>query len=365
VTITAPRRAWIAVALAALLTLPALNGLPAMAAPRPVKIIVLGDSYAAGNGAGFYYGPQGCYRSQTGWVEQYAGGLRAAGYQVTLVNRACSGAETHDILNDRVMESASYTIPLLGDRRTDEAAARQMLTGLGLCVAQYPEEERYDISATTTFDGLITAFTFTCTRVLAAQIHAVGSDADLVLMTVGGNDVQFSTLVRDCFVFPTPAGCRATVQRANSLLGVVQERITSTLTAIGGRLNPSARVGLVSYPYLEKSDDFTITSLLPLDSYRAGEEVRKLGRSGDEIQAAAVNAANPALGRHFASFVGGVKGRFAGHEPDGNILLFNPQGWFHEVTSPIPAEWYHLNVFGHAAYANLMLGDPTSGSGGL
>ena len=359
------RRIWVALLLAVILILPALIGVAAVASPRPVNIIVLGDSYAAGNGAGFYYGPEGCYRSQTGWVEQYASGLRAVGYQVTLVNRACSGAETRDILNDRVLGHSSYTIPLLGDRRADEAAARQVLAGLGLCVSQHSPEERYDITATSAFSGLITSFTFTCTRILEAQIDAVDSDADLVLMSVGGNDVHFSTLVRECFVFPTPAGCRASVHTANSLLGTVQERTTSVLTAVGNRLNPRARVGLLSYPYLEKSDDFTLTSLLPLDSYRAGEEVRKLGRRGDEIQAAAVNAANLTLGRNFAGFVGGVKERFAGHEPDGTIVLFNLQGWLYEVTSPIPAEWYHPNVFGHAAYANLMLEDPSFGAGTL
>jgi lysophospholipase L1-like esterase len=365
VTTPSPRRLFVALLLATSTTLGVVGAAPAPAAPRSVKVVLLGDSYAAGNGAGFYDGPEGCYRSRTGWADQYAAGLRVAGYQVTLVNRACSGAETRDILSDRVMGSASHTIPLLGDRRTDEAAARQTLTGLELCVSRYPQEERYDISATSTFNGLLTMFTFTCTRVLAAQIQAAGPDADLVLMTVGGNDIHFSTLVMQCFVLPTPAGCRASVETANGLLGAVKDRITGVMRALGNRLNPSARVGLVSYPYLEKSDDFTLTSLLPPDSYRVGEQVRKLGLRGDEIQSAAVNAANLALGRTFAAFVGGVKERFAGHEPDGTVLLFNPQGWLHEVISPIPHEWYHPNLTGHAEYAKLMLEDPRFGAGGL
>lgn len=354
-----------ALAVAAIVSLIAGSVSHAFAVPRPIKIVVLGDSYAAGNGAGSYQGPKDCFRSGTGWVEQYANGLRAAGYQVTLVNRACSGARTQDIIHDRVMSSASYSIPLLGDRRSDEAAARNVLTGLGLCVSAHPEEERYDVTATSTFNGLLTTFTFTCTRVLAAQINAVGSDADVVLMMMGGNDVHFATLVRECFVLPSPATCRASIQQANSLLGGVRQAMTEVLTAVGSRLNPSARVGLLSYPYLEKSDDFTLISLLPLDSYRAGEKVRKLGRSGDEAQTSAVNAANLILGRSFAHFIGGVKERFAGHEPDGTILLFNLDGWLHEVTTLIPGEWYHPNPHGHAAYSKLMIEDPRFGPGGL
>lgn len=361
---SAPRRSGVALLLAVSLATLA-QASPAMAAPRPIKVVVLGDSFASGNGAGFYHGPEGCYRSSVGWVEQYANGLRAAGYEVTLVNRACSGAETGDILNERVMGTTTHAISLLGDRRADEAAARQTLTGLGLCVTQYPDEERYETTVASVFNGLTTTFTFTCTRMLAPQIQAVDRGVDLVLMAIGGNDVHFATLVRNCFVLPDTAGCRASVQTANRLMGPVQTKVTGVLTAVGRKLKASARVALVSYPYLEMDDGFTVWSLHPPDTYRAGEEIRRLGRSGDEIQAAAVTAANRALERGFADLVAGVKERFAGHEPDGRVLLQNLQGWLHELSSPIPAEWYHLNLTGHAEYTKLMLESSRFGSGGL
>ena len=127
------------------------------------------------------------------------------------------------------------------------------------------------------------------------------------------------------------------------------------LRAIGERSSASTRVGLLSYPYLETTDDFTIQSLLPPHSYRAGEAIRTLGRRGDELQTRAVDAANSALRRRSASFVTGVKDRFAGHEPDGNLVLVNLQGWLHELLSPIPAEWYHPNLIGHEQYARHLL----------
>ncbi|OLE23036.1 MAG: hypothetical protein AUG44_23220 [Actinobacteria bacterium 13_1_20CM_3_71_11] len=39
--------------------------------PRPIKIVQIGDSYSAGNGARDYYGPRGCYRSHSNWAERY------------------------------------------------------------------------------------------------------------------------------------------------------------------------------------------------------------------------------------------------------------------------------------------------------
>jgi lysophospholipase L1-like esterase len=358
-------RSWAAILLAVGLSLATLHPPAAVAAPRPVRVVVLGDSYSSGAGAGFYYGPEGCYRSPHGWVEQYAGGLRGAGYEVTLVNRACSGAETEDILNERVMGRTTHSISLLGDRRADEAAARQTLTGLGLCVTQHPDEERYEITATSTFNGLTTTFTFTCTRMLAPQIQAVDTGTDLVLMTIGGNDIHYAALVRNCFVLSDAAGCRRSVQTAAGLLDAIRNRVAGVLTRLGRRLNSNAQVALVSYPYLEMDDNFTLWSLHPPDTYRAGEEIRKLGRRGDEIQADAATAANRTVGRNFAGFVSGVKERFAGHEPDGRLLLQNLNGWLYELASPIPAEWYHLNPLGHAEYAKLMVGEPRFGAGGL
>jgi lysophospholipase L1-like esterase len=328
---------------------------PAAAAPRQLKVVVIGDSYTAGNGAGWYYGPQGCYRSAAGWAEQYAAGLRSAGFGVSLVNRACSGAETADVVSERVMDSANHPIVLLGDRRADEPAARRLLTSSGLCVSRFPDEERYDITSTSTFNGVVTVFSFTCTRKLAPQIQAVGTDADLVLLTIGGNDVHFSSVVTNCFVIATPAGCRAAVTSANTLLGVVGARITDTLRALGARIKSKARIGLISYPYLEKNDNFTLTTLKPPDTYVAGADIRELGRRGDQTQTASVNAANLAAGRTFAFFQAGVKERFAGHEPDGRLLVTNPEGWLHELASAIPDEWYHPNPAGHFQYAGLLL----------
>ena len=75
------------------------------ALPEPgqsLDVLVVGDSYSAGNGAGgTTYGPEGCYRNTGVWSEKYAAGLRDQGYAVTLRNHACSGGRTPDVHTPR------------------------------------------------------------------------------------------------------------------------------------------------------------------------------------------------------------------------------------------------------------------------
>jgi lysophospholipase L1-like esterase len=73
----------------------------AQAAPacQPLSMVVLGDSYASGTGAGDYQsGTAGnCWRSDNSYAEVVAGQLTAAGRKVALTDVACSGAETADL----------------------------------------------------------------------------------------------------------------------------------------------------------------------------------------------------------------------------------------------------------------------------
>ena len=64
---------------------------------EPLKVVQLGDSYSAGNGARNaagdrnYHGVKGCYRSPTNWGSQFVASLKER-FRVTYINRACSGA---------------------------------------------------------------------------------------------------------------------------------------------------------------------------------------------------------------------------------------------------------------------------------
>lgn len=312
---------------------------PAAAQPQPslgsLKVVLLGDSYAAGNGArnddgGRNYWMEGCYRSPTNWAEQYVRSLTADRFDVTFVNRACSGGVAAEILNPRNM-----------GRVTSFSRSR--------CEPTYPDEEYY----TDVERDLL--FRWHCTRWLRPQIEAVGEDTDLVLLSIGGNDASFATIVQQCFVggFRDPGDCREAVENAEDLLPDIRARIVDVLNHLRARMRPDAKVVLVGYPYLEIDPDYELV-WAPLgferDRYAAGREVRRLGDLGDDMHRGAIAAANGAAGDDFALFVEGVKERFSGHEPSANGT--NPDRWLYEAyETRIAAEWYHYNPQGHREIA--------------
>ena len=173
----------------------------AEAAP-PLKVVQIGDSYSAGNGAGNYYGPKDCYRSSSNWAERYLDTLRAT-YNVKFVNRACSGGVI-DNLTDRRRDglearervrprarSSRRTIPARAMRSTRAATARR----------DYRDDEAYSVTPEyASHESGGTLVSFECARYMEPQIDAVGQDTDIVLLTIGGNDVDFSDIVKQCFV---------------------------------------------------------------------------------------------------------------------------------------------------------------------
>lgn len=295
----------------------------------PLKIVQLGDSYSAGNGARSasgepnYYGVSGCYRSPTNWGGQFAESLKDT-FAVTYLNRACSGAAVDYILNERDMGDIAL-------KNID-----------GSCPSpEYPDEEFYKSTSA-----------FTCSRFIKPQIDAIDNSVDLVLMTMGGNDLGFGTLVEKCFsILRTPAGCRETVDKANAGLEDLENNLVNTFAAIRARLKPGARIAYVSYPYLLLDVEYKLVKRniwnQIVDSYDAGTEIRALGLAGDEHQKAAVERANAAAGEEYIIFYDGTKELFKGHETNPSLLERNPDRWIREFEGLTIVEWYHPNELGH------------------
>jgi lysophospholipase L1-like esterase len=65
----------------------------------PLNIVALGDSYGSGTGAGDYQEgtENGCWRSDNSYSEVTVAALRASGRKVTFTNVTCSGADTADL----------------------------------------------------------------------------------------------------------------------------------------------------------------------------------------------------------------------------------------------------------------------------
>jgi hypothetical protein len=280
----------------------------------PLRIVLMGDSYTAGNGAGGYDGPTDCYRSRGNWGELYRAWLEASGQPATLTNVACSGASTDMLTAPNPRDGDSCALPA---RSADEYFDPQ------------------------------------CRAWLRPQVDAVDSGTDVVLLTMGGNDAGFSDVVLNCFVpgLRSAGGCRARVEHARAVVddpgpGGVTAKLVGALNTIHAKA-PRARVVLVGYPNLVGTG-FAYT-LAGQPGYDAGTAIRALGAAGVAAQRAAVDRVGS-----FARYVG-VAEAFAGHEPEPRITHTNPARWLLEVGDSLSWKtWYHPNPAGHRAYRDVL-----------
>ncbi|MGL5825505.1 MAG: GDSL-type esterase/lipase family protein [Nocardioides sp.] len=307
-----------------------VQGAEPTSTPSSLDVVVLGDSYSAGNGAGSYTEPTDCYRSSRNWAARYTSWLKTQGYLAKLTNRACSGGVTAHFENPRVLNNF---------------APQQT----GRCLRRSPDERVRFV------DGR-------CESSLLPQVEAITPETDLVLFTFGGNDLGFSTIVRDCLevVLREANTCKLAIDAANAKLDALEADLTLILFSIRKKLHPGARVLLAGYPQLIGAGLFTLPSKAPLPPliYDAGAALRKLGDEGRIRQRGAVATVNAAAGEPFVTYVDAIE-PFSTHEP--NPLLAplipagNPQSWiWEEDPSRDRNEWYHPNNQGHTAYANLL-----------
>lgn len=341
---------------------------------KPLKVVLLGDSYAAGNGARNaagdrnYQGVSGCYRSPTNWASQYVKWLKTQAWTPTFVNRACSGGVLNDILNPRSMGDHLIVVPYDSAPVGAPASVVEQAALDSTCKAAHPADEYYTavLESPGVFGHLVR-----CERFLYPQIDAVGKDTDLVLMTGGGNDINFAEIVKQCFApfYRDPGDCRRDVEAAEKEIDQVRIRLTNVLNALAARGREDIKVAVVGYPYLANNDDFELVyrrlGIWESDRYAAAKSVRALGRVGDTKQQAAVDAANSAAGRDFVTFVDEVKSHFAGHEPKPELGTGNPQRWMTEIESRIVVENYHYNAKGHRELAELLQGYGAFGAAGI
>ncbi|WP_168190741.1 SGNH/GDSL hydrolase family protein [Actinomyces qiguomingii] len=283
---------------------------PAAAAPAggSLHVVLLGDSYSSGNGAGDYYGDdRRAYRSRNNWAHRYVDWVNTQNVSATLTNLAHSGAVTDDLL------SAS------------------------------------------------------------GQVAAIPTDTDLVMLTIGGNDVGFADIVSKCFTLGLrdARSCKSKVDSANALMDDVMASTGNILQKIDDRLPDGAQVVLVGYPRLATSRSYVLKNLFGSFSYDAGTGVRRLSETARTKQAELVanwNAAHPGLK---VAYIDGVVSAFDGHEPDPATNARNDYRWINEffetrgrqaangkTTSTFSldaAEFYHPNIIGHQQIADLIV----------
>ena len=190
-----------------------------------------------------------------------------------------------------------------------------------------------------------------------AQVSSVTGNEDLVVLTIGGNDIGFGSIVASCLIVFTrnADACQATLTTAERMVrdGTMKTRLTNVLTAIRAKAGPTTEVVLVGYPYLEGDATYTVPSTRKaLAPVQAGTRIRALSDAGDAL-GRAITATMPNT-----AYVSVTKA-FAGHEL--HAMRPNPQRWFVSPLVDAPLSqvdlWYHPNKAGHAAIAKALFDD--------
>ena len=347
-------------------------------AGRTLRIVQLGDSYSAGNGGGDYYGPPLCYRSRHNWGEQYSAWLRRQGYSVDYINNACSGTFVRSLTTGTAIPAAAVSTRLAKGETTATPAVRDRLRDR--CAVGSDSSEGVVVDHLSTSGSTARA---ACTRTLPPQIDAVDGSTNLVLLTVGGNDVNFGGIVTGCFALGdrSPTICQERVTAARAAVSGVEAGLEGALAELRARMAPGGHVVLLTYPYLSSRASWVLKDvradfgLASGHSYDAGAGVRALGDAGDAAQLAAAGAvdadggytgaADPAGGgcsravtpavasaaARFVTVVDTTKCHFAGHEPDPSAMSRNPDRWVNEFVGAGPGESYHPNARGQTELA--------------
>jgi lysophospholipase L1-like esterase len=170
----------------------------------------------------------------------------------------------------------------------------------------------------------------TTATVLSSQLSALSTATTLVSITVGGNDVGFSSVMETC-VLESTSSCVSAVNKAESLMtSQLPGELDSVLNAIRADA-PSARVVVLGYPDLyDLNKSSSCIGLSTTD--RTG-----LNQGADQLDST-IKAAAVDHGDVFAD----VRGAFTGHE------ICDSSSWLHSVNFLDISESYHPTASGQS-----------------
>jgi lysophospholipase L1-like esterase len=166
----------------------------------------------------------------------------------------------------------------------------------------------------------------TTTDVINSQLSSLSSSTTLVSITIGGNDVGFSSIMETC-VLESTSSCESAVSAAEQYANTTLPGQLDTMLADIHADAPNASVIVLDYP-----DFYDLSVWLCLGLSTADHEALDNGINDLDgvIQTAAENN-----GDTFAD----VRAQFSGHE------LCDGAGWLNSVTLPID-DSYHPTATG-------------------
>lgn len=169
----------------------------------------------------------------------------------------------------------------------------------------------------------------TTSDVLSSQLSALSGSTTLVSITIGGNDVGFSSVLETC-VLGSTSSCVSAINSAEAKLPA----LTNSLNTVYSDINadaPNAHVVVLGYPELyDLSQSSSCIGLSTTDR-------TDLNQAADELDSTIQSAAQ-AHGETYAD----VRAAFSGHE------ICDSSSWLHSVNFLDLTESYHPTASGQA-----------------
>lgn len=167
--------------------------------------------------------------------------------------------------------------------------------------------------------------------VLANQLGALSPATTLVTITIGGNDVGFSTVLTDCVLYGTTTCVNEINAAENQARTVLPGRLDTLYSAIHTR-SPYARVVVLSYP---RFYDLGVWYCIGLSSTSRS----KINEGADVLDGVISSAAS----RHGFAFAD-VRSRFAAdHE-----ICDGSSSWLHSIDWTDIVQSYHPTASGQS-----------------
>ncbi len=162
--------------------------------------------------------------------------------------------------------------------------------------------------------------------VISSQLSSLSSSTTLVSITIGGNDVGFTSIMETC-VLESTSSCESAVSTAEQYANNTLPGQLDTMLADIRAAAPNAQIIVLDYP-----DFYDLSVSICIGLSRADHEALDNGINDLDgvIQTAAAQN-----GDTFAD----VRGQFSGHE------LCDGAGWLNSVTLPIE-DSYHPTATG-------------------
>ena len=172
--------------------------------------------------------------------------------------------------------------------------------------------------------------------VLTKQVREIPAGADLVTVTVGGNDIGYAPVLTSCGLPGMAGQLRRRDRRGAGHLDELPARLARVYAAVKGKA-PGARIVVTGYPRL--LNGITDCNLF---TFFTAREMARLNAATDALNTAIQLAAQDAQ----LPFVA-VAPAFDGH------AVCDRPPWINGLVLPV-VNSYHPNVIGHSAYAVLV-----------